>query len=375
MPFSRPTLTTLRTQAMQDITASDLPNADGFLRFAALRVLAWVQAGLAYLHYGYLDWIARMGTPFTSEDEFLDAWASYAPTPVIRLAPVSAVLTAEFAGTPARVIPAGTAALRQDGFQYNVQNDGTISGGGTASVNVIATDAGSNGNTDNGTPINLGVTIPGINSAGSITATITLGTDLESNDSLRSRMLESYGAPPAGGDAQDYVTWSLQVPAVTRAWCNPNGMGPGTVVVYFMEDVARSAFNGFPQGTDGGATAETRTSPAVGDQLVVANHIYPLQPVTALVYAVAPIATTQAFSISGLSGVGSDVQADVEAALAQMLVNKGSPLATQSIEQSDVDAAIAAVPGVVPFAVDSPSSWPITPALGHLFTLGAVTFT
>ena len=59
-----------------------LPNADGFLRRAVLRVLAWVQAGLAYLHYGYLDWISLQSTPFTSTGEYLEGWAAMAPTPV-----------------------------------------------------------------------------------------------------------------------------------------------------------------------------------------------------------------------------------------------------------------------------------------------------
>ena len=55
MPFQRPTLSALRTQAMQDIASSDLPNANGLLRRSVLRVLSWVQAGMAHLHYGYLD--------------------------------------------------------------------------------------------------------------------------------------------------------------------------------------------------------------------------------------------------------------------------------------------------------------------------------
>jgi len=90
MPFPRPTLTDLRAQAMQDITASDLPDADGFLRRAVLRVLARVQAGLAYLHYGYLDWISGQSTPFTATGEYLEAWAALAPTPVLREAPTPA---------------------------------------------------------------------------------------------------------------------------------------------------------------------------------------------------------------------------------------------------------------------------------------------
>ena len=38
------------------------------------------------------------------------------------------------------------------------------------------------------------------------------------------------------GDNDDYVAWATEVPGVTRAWCSPNGMGAGTVVVRFVRD-------------------------------------------------------------------------------------------------------------------------------------------
>ena len=66
MPWARPTLTDLQQQAIQDITTSGLPGLTGLLRTAVLRVLAWAMAGLAYLVYGYGDWIARMGVPCPS---------------------------------------------------------------------------------------------------------------------------------------------------------------------------------------------------------------------------------------------------------------------------------------------------------------------
>ena len=118
MPFSRPTLTALRSGAMRDITASDLPNADGFLRRSPLRVMAWIQAGLAYLHYGYLDWIARMATPFTAADEYLESWAALAPTPVLRQGAKPASGPVTWTGLPLTVIPAGTLCQRDDGVQF-----------------------------------------------------------------------------------------------------------------------------------------------------------------------------------------------------------------------------------------------------------------
>jgi uncharacterized phage protein gp47/JayE len=376
MPFARPNLLTLRTQAMQDIVASDLPNADGFLRRAALRVLAWVQAGLAHLHYGYLDWIARMGVPFTAEDEFLEAWAAFAPTPVLRETPQPATGQAAWTGSPVGAdLPAGTGMQRGDGVAYVTTADATVQIGDTVTAPIVAVIPGSAGNADIGTPLTLTIVVEGINSAGAATTVITGGTDLEQDDPLRTRMLESYAAPPHGGNAADYVTWALDlVPGVTRAWVRRNGMGAGTVVVYFMRDAADLAFGGFPQGTNGVATLETRDTPATGDQLALANAIFPVQPVPALVYAAAPSPQSRAFTISGLVGTTTAQKAAVSVALTGMLQLKGSPLADTPIQQSDVDAAISAIPGLPTFAITAPSSWPITPSLGNIFTLGVVTY-
>ena len=375
MPFPRPTLTALRTQAMQDITASDLPNADGFVRRAVLRVLAWVQAGLAYLHYGYLDWISLQSTPFTSTGEYLEGWAALAPTPVLREAPTFASGSASWPGVADYVLPAGTVCNRGDGVQYATVADVTVGDDSTVVATVAAVVAGSNGNTDGGTPLTLATVIAGISSNGAAIGPITGGADLELDGPLRTRMLESYGAPPHGGDSADYVTWALQVTGVTRAWVPQVPLVPGAVTVFFMMDVAEAAFGGFPQGTNGVATLETRDIAATGDQLAVANYLYPLRPVTPIVYAVAPQAAAQAFTIAGLSGISSAQQAQLSAALVTLFLQKDSPLGTTSIEQSDCDAAISAISGMLSFAVTSPSSWPITSSVGTVFTLGTITYT
>lgn len=259
-------------------------------------------------------------------------------------------------------------------MQFATAADATVGAGGSVSATVVALVAGSNGNTDSGAPLTLAVSIGGINPNGTATAAITGGADLETDDSLKARMEESYAAPPHGGNLTDFVTWALQVPGVTRAWCAPWIAGPSTVTVYFMMDVAEAAYGGFPQGTNGVAALETRDTAATGDQLAVANYIYPLRAVTMLVYAVAPRASTQAFTLAGLAGISTAQQALVSAALTTLLVQKDSPLATTSIEQSDCAAAITAIGGLPSFAITTPSSWPITSAAGYLFTLGTVSY-
>src|SRR3954468_15349706 len=267
MPFARRSLTTLRNQAVQDITTSRVPGLTGLLRNAVLRVLAWCMAGLAYSVYGYADWIARMGVPFTAEDEFLYAWAGLVgiyPKPA-----AGASGAAQFARNPALLIPAGTALRRQDGTQYETTADGVVDTTGAVTVPIAALDVGGFTNCGPDTPIAITQAIAGIHSGGLTVGDTTGGADIESNDELRTRMLFRYRRPPQGGAATDYIAWALEVPGVTRAWCEPLGSGAGTVRVYPMFDTT----HGFPIGTNGVSQYETRAAGgiATGDQGEVAD--------------------------------------------------------------------------------------------------------
>ena len=132
--------------------------------------------------------------------------------------------------------------------------------------------------------MSLGVAVPGVTSQGRASSDLTGGSNTEDQEAFRARVMDAYREPPRGGAEMDYATWAISVPGVTRAWCLRNGYGAGTVVVYIMLDAAQAGHDGFPVGQDGVATDEPRGVPAVGDQLTVANALYPLQPVTALVY-------------------------------------------------------------------------------------------
>ncbi|WP_410923633.1 baseplate J/gp47 family protein, partial [Pseudomonas sp. SIMBA_041] len=83
----------------------------------------------------------------------------------------------------------------------------------------MADVAGSAGNADVGTVVSLSETVDGIQQGGAITATVQSGADIETNDELRSRMLDAYQSTPQGGDEEDYVQWARAVAGVTRAWC------------------------------------------------------------------------------------------------------------------------------------------------------------
>ena len=347
MPFSRPTLTALRSQTAGDINAS-LPGVDALLRFSNLGIMGDMQAGLANGLYGYLDWIALQMTPFTATGEYLEAWGALKG--IIRKPATSASNGAvTFTGTSG-TIPAGVVVYRTDGAAYTTLAAQTISGT-TAVVSIAAQVAGSSGNTSVGASMSLAVSIAGVNSQGTLSTALTGGSDVETDDELRTRVIQAYSQPSQGGAAADYVRWALNVPGVTRAWCVPSGYGAGTVQVLFMMDDAESAYGGFPQGTNGVATAESRAAAATGDQLTVANAIYPQQPVTALVYATAPTPNTVNMTIVGLASAGAATQAAVNAAFAGAIINSGVPGGTTPM--SAIEGAIISVANTTGFVITS----------------------
>ena len=205
MPFSRPSLTALQGLVAGDI-AAEVGGADALLRFSNLGITGRAQAGLANLHYGYLDWIAKQAVPFTCTDEFLEGWAALKG--VFREPAASANGSITFNGAAGASIPSGAGVVRSDGTAFTTTSAATIGSDGTATVSATAnTDptglTGAFGNTAAGVTMTLAQSIAGVQSNGLVSTAFAGGQDIESNDSLRSRMLVAYQQPIPGGS-----TWA-----------------------------------------------------------------------------------------------------------------------------------------------------------------------
>jgi uncharacterized phage protein gp47/JayE len=370
MPFARSTLTALRNQAIEDITTSGVPGLNGLLRNAVMPVLAWVMAGFTYSLYGFLDWIAMEGVPFTSTDEYLYAWGALVGVFPKDSTPATGM--AQFTGgTPGVVVLNGSTLTRQDGTPYTSTADAAVDGTGNvlvpfeSAVNGAATDCAA------GTPISLDTPPAGVNAGGLTVGPTQGGTDQETQDEFRTRMLARYAAPPQGGAQADYIEWATSVPGCTRAWIQPQGYGAGSVVIYPMFDDANAANGGFPIGTDGAASEEPRAATATGDQLAIAEYIWPVQPVTALVWVAAPVPSPIAIDIIGLEPNTADMQAAIVSSIDDMFLARAEVGGT--MYPSDIYAAIQATPGVIHFAVDNPTT-PVPAPPGGLPVAGTVTF-
>ncbi|WP_176330982.1 baseplate J/gp47 family protein [Burkholderia vietnamiensis] len=385
MPYARKTLAQLRADAMADIAAA-LEGSDPLLRNAALKIIGVVLAGMTNEEYGYLDWIAKQTNPFTAEGEYLEAWGALKK--VFRKDASAASLSATFTGIAGRQLDADVPVVRGDGVTYTTLATEVVVGT-TVSITIFADVAGADGNADAGTVVSLGVAVDGIQSNGVVTGTVSSGADIEDQEQYRARVLEAYQNPPQGGNRADYVSWALDVAGVTRAWCAPNAFGAGTVVVYVMLDDAQASHGGFPQGTNGvsqfdqGPRGLPRDTPATGDQLVVADALVTLEPVTALVYACSPISNTLSFQISGLSTASTATRNAIASEIRNVLFRIGDPRGG-TVNRSDLNTAIGAVPATAGFVIESitgvingvttPYPDNITGSFGSLPVLGTVNY-
>jgi uncharacterized phage protein gp47/JayE len=371
MPFARPSKSDLIRQALTDLAQN--MGLRAVLRWRPEFAMGTALAGLVQGLYGYLDWIARQAIPATSTGENRAAWAALKG--VFPKEATYAAGTATFVGAAGAPLPTGTGVRLADGSAaYLVTAGATVAGDGTVSVPMTATTAGPAGNAPAGAALVLTTSVAGIASSGVADGPLTGGAAAEDVDSdeFLTRMLLAYAEPAQGGAAGDYAVWALQVPGVTRAWVSPNGMGPGTVVVRFMMDAANADDDGFPQGTDGVATDEPRDTAATGNQLAVANHIFPLRPATALVYAAAPSPYGITVTIEDMQGDTPEIRAAVQASLVAMFRLRGTPGGT--IYPSEIAAAVDAASGVERFTLAFPTT-AITAPDGALPVLGLLSWT
>lgn len=351
MPFLRPTLAELvATIEAEMIQRLEL---DVILRRSNLGALARVAAGSAHLLHGHLVNIAAELLPDTATGLNLERWSSILGLSRKPKAKASGIT--QFAGTISTSIPIGTRVVRSDGVEYETVAAGAIDFSGTADVSVRAVLAGEDGNADEGTVLTLVSPIAGIQSATTVqSGGLVGGTDEESDDDLRVRILLRIQNPPQGGAHTDYEAWALEVPAVTRAFTVEANRGIGTVDVTFLTD----------EETGG-------PIPTAAKVTQVQDYIDPLRPVTADVLVVAPTLLNLDPEIT----IVPDTQAvrdAVEANLEDLLLEFAEPGVTLPL--SKIVEAISTAPGEESHTLISPTA-DVTPAALQIVTLGTITWT
>jgi len=322
MPWTSPTLKQLRG-LVRDYIQGRLPGADALIPNSVLRVLADCTAAMTELVIQYLDWQSLQYLPDTAETQFLDRWGNIklinADGSKGRKQPTFATGTIAISGgVQGTIIPAGTefyvtipvAPGQQAIVNYQTLAQVTVGADGTAQLPAEATDSGSVGNIAQGTSLNMLAVTAGIG-VPSAAANFTGGTDQETDDELRIRVLDALSKPPMGGDADDYVQWALSFPGVTRAWTSPLEMGIGTVTLRFMMDDLRASNAGFPMQADVDA---------------LATYLGTVRPVTVEdLFVVAPIPEPISFTIFNLTNDNISTWTNIENSVTAMLRLQASP--------------------------------------------------
>lgn len=322
------------------------------LRRGPLAALSRVLAGLSHGWHGLIEWIARQQFPDTADAEQLDRHATLWAVP--RKPAQAASGTVTFTGAEGVTVPVGTRVQRVDGVRFVTTADATVVGS-TVSAPVDAETPGDPANTAAGVVLTLVSPVPGIQTQATTDAPGILGgVDVESDDDLRARILLRIRTPPMGGREGDYVSWSLEVAGVTRAWAVGNHLGWGTVGIWFVTD------------DDPGGII-----PSVAKVEEVQEHIDERRPVTAQATVYAPTAVPLDFSLH-VEPDDASVRAAVEASLADLLRREAVPGGTLLL--SHIREAISTTPGETDFDLTAPTADVVADAPGELPTMGTVTW-
>lgn len=361
MAYVQPTYNKIKTQ-MDDYLDSQLGVT--LPPQSPLKIQSTVYSRQVYSMFGYLQYIEQQGVPFTATGLMLDAWGSLKSITRKPAAYASGYLT--FTGTGTSVIPAGTIVTRPDGTQFTTNTATNIN----ESVGITASVSGSQSNTPAGTVMTLGAAFSGVNGQATLQNAITNGSEMESDSALRDRVIEAFQQTPSGGTVQDHEKWALAAGA-NYAWTNPTPIAGNEVVTYIMFDRSNS-YGGFPQGTNGTATAETRYLHATGDQLNIANTMYPQTPVGEISIICAPIAQPVDITITGLTNLTTTDQTNIQNSLESLIISAGTPLGS-TLYLTAITGAIQSQVGSQTFTLEAPTA-NVTTELGYLLTLGTITY-
>ena len=343
MSFSRPSLSTLRSRIAADVSGRLLDGAPLKSR-SVLSVLVWVWAGACHLMYGALQWYFSQFWIRTAEQEFLELKAS--TWGMTRKTGARSVGQVSFSG--AGLVPAGAVLKSDGGLLFTVDADVAVPGSGM----ITASENGSSGNLDAGETLTLVQAVAGVSGSATVLS-LSGGVDAETDDELRARLLATLQAPPMGGTATDYVTWALEVPGVTRAWCYPLYLGLGTVGLSFVCDGQEE-------------------SPLPDEEMVqrVQDYIDARRPVTADFLAFAPQALKVDVSLK-ISPNTEAVRNAVKQELADLFVREGAPGVT--IPLSHINEAVSISAGEEDHVLVSPAA-NIVPNENVIPMLGNVSF-
>jgi len=256
--FTRPTLAEIVTRIRGDM-ATNVTNSTVYLRRTLEWGLAKTMAGAAHLLYGAVESLSKNVLGDLATGQWLDRIAAWLY--IVRQVALPGSGTVEFTWTASgQDIPAGT--VLTDGFGNEYTTNALIldpAPANSATGVVTASYTGVASNVDTSVVLTITSPIAGINSAAAITVDFAGGSDLETDDELRARVLFKLANEPQGGSEADYVIWAQEVAGVDSVWViHPAAGLPYIAVVYsgtaaeatvqaYLDDTSRKPVTADPE--------------------------------------------------------------------------------------------------------------------------------
>ncbi|BBQ24643.1 baseplate J/gp47 family protein [Aeromonas sp. WP2-W18-CRE-05] len=344
----RPTLREIIQRVRADVTAE----LDDPLRRSDAEVYARAYAGAVHGVNGHIEYLERNLLPDLCDEQWLLRHAGMKKCPRKEAQPAAGWL--RISGVSDGItVSAGAVAVYQGStpIQY-VATEAATSSGGVLRLPITCSETGYHTNLDDGEGMILSEPVAGLSSSG-VADSVQGGTDLESVDDWRARVIDRWFFTPQGGADTDYQVWAEEVPGVTRAWCYRHWMGTGTVGVFLVDDNSEALV------------------PSAAIVAAARQHIEPKAPVAAAELYLLGINIKRVAHRIKVTPDTPEVRAAVTAAMREFYRREGGP--EQTIAPSRLSEAISAANGEYKHQLLAPAA-EFTTAKGEIVALGTTTW-
>lgn len=313
-----------------------------------LEIMAKVISGPFHLLHGHFQYLEKQCNPLTATGDNLVNWAKVFK--IYRKEASYSVGNITILGTDGTTILEEKELQDENGIFVITTEEKTIELG-VATVSVRAKEPGSSNKIESGSELSFIETIVGIDSVVADENGILGGTDLESLDSLKSRLLLRIQNPPHGGNDADYINWALSIAGVTRAWVIANYLVDNRVAVIVVND--DDAITPSAQVIANVQSLVDENSPNTAEPVVFAPTLKPIS-----------------FEIDVTPNTVA-VQNAVESELKSLIKNNTEPGGTLLL--SKINEAISIASGEEDHTLVSPSA-DVTSTAIELITFGDITW-
>lgn len=343
---SRPSFPTILARVQADFDSALGIVTSGTKRFLAFAKLL---SRLSHRMHGVADEVSTDHHPLTATGEPLRMWGRVLGVP--HQPAQAAQVTLNITVSAETILEEGQEFSRRDGSLYTLDN-GAVLSIGTTPVTVTAVDTGADTNVESGETITLVGDFVNVTSI--VASESETGTDAETDDEHRVRVLYRLRNPSHGGNGADYVRWATDVAGVGAAWAVPAPLGEVHVAIVTEDD--SSAANLAP------------TSDLIG---AVQNHIDARAPAHATVEVGSPTIVEVTVDLSISPDTPENRTAAQEAIVA---LYKAKRETNATIYQNVLDAVVANIPTIDTHTINSPTGDTVYSSFQLPF-LSGVTFT